>query len=523
MDKYYITTAIAYSTAKPHIGNVYEIVLSDAIARYHRLINKDVYFQTGVDEHGQKIQRHAIENNISPQLYVDNYYKIIKEQFDLMNVSYDNFVRTTNDYHKKQVAKIFEKLYKQGDIYKSEYQGKYCIDCESFFTISQLKDGCCPDCNAKVEDTKEEAYFFKISKYTQRLKQHIIDNPNFIQPESRKNEMLNNFINKGLEDLCVTRSSFTWSIPVPFDTNHVIYVWIDALSNYITGIGYDADGNHQERYLKYWPADVHIIGKDILRFHTIYWPILLLALDIPLPKQVFGHPWILIKDGKISKSKGNSIYVDELLQFFSIDAIRYIMLHEIPYAQDGNISYELIIERINSELVNTLGNLVNRTITMSNKYFDGYYKNTNIINDLEKELASISNQTIINYHNSMNKLMIQQALDNIFTLLRRCNKYIDQTTPWLLIKQPDKLPYLNTVLYHIIEVIKISAILLKPFMPDTANNILKQINVEDYNIKNINFYTLKDNKVTESPTILFERINPEELLNKIQQVLNNNQ
>ena len=433
--KYYLTTAIAYTSGKPHIGNTYEIILSDAIARYKRQQGYDVFFQTGTDEHGIKIEEKANEAGITPQEFVDNVAKTIKENYDLMNISYDYFVRTTDDYHVKIVQKIFKKLYEQGDIYKGKYEGLYCTPCESFWTESQLVDGKCPDCGREVQKATEEAYFFNLQKYAPRLIQYIEEHPEFIQPESRKNEMINNFLKPGLQDLCVSRTSFKWGIPVDFDDKHVVYVWIDALSNYITSLGFDPDGNHGELYKKYWPADVHIIGKDILRFHTIYWPIMLMALNQPLPKQVFGHPWLLVGDGKMSKSKGNAIYADELVHYFGIDAVRYFVLSEMPFAQDGTITWELMIERVNSDLANVLGNLVNRTISMTNKYFNGEISNPNVHEAVDDELAQVREATIKNVDDKMNELRVGDAIEEIFTLLKRCNKYIDETTPWTLARK----------------------------------------------------------------------------------------
>ena len=452
--KYYLTTAIAYTSGKPHIGNTYEIILSDAIARYKRQQGYDVFFQTGTDEHGIKIEEKANEAGITPQEFVDNVAKTIKENYDLMNISYDYFVRTTDDYHVKIVQKIFKKLYEQGDIYKGKYEGLYCTPCESFWTESQLVDGKCPDCGREVQKATEEAYFFNLQKYAPRLIQYIEEHPEFIQPESRKNEMINNFLKPGLQDLCVSRTSFKWGIPVDFDDKHVVYVWIDALSNYITSLGFDPDGNHGELYKKYWPADVHIIGKDILRFHTIYWPIMLMALNQPLPKQVFGHPWLLVGDGKMSKSKGNAIYADELVHYFGIDAVRYFVLSEMPFAQDGTITWELMIERVNSDLANVLGNLVNRTISMTNKYFNGEISNPNVHEAVDDELAQVREATIKNVDDKMNELRVGDAIEEIFTLLKRCNKYIDETTPWTLAKE-GKNERLATVLYNLLDNIRV--------------------------------------------------------------------
>lgn len=515
--KYYITTAIAYTSGKPHIGNVYEIVLADAIARYKRLVGYDVRFQTGTDEHGQKIEEKAALANKSPQQYVDEIANIIQEQFDGMNVSYDKFIRTTDAYHELQVQKIFKKLYDKGDIYKSEYEGLYCKYCEAFFTESQLKDGKCPDCGREVEKAKEEAYFFKMSKYADKLMKHIEDNPHFIQPESRKNEMVNNFIKPGLQDLCVSRTSFKWGIPVDFDPKHVVYVWIDALTNYITGLGFDLDGNHDPLFKHYWPADVHLIGKDILRFHTIYWPIMLMALDIELPKQVFGHPWLLVGEGKMSKSKGNVIYADDLSKLFGVDALRYIMLHEMPFAQDGTVTYELMIERINSDLANIFGNLVNRTISMTNKYFGGLVENTNCSGEFDEELINTAKQAVLNVDKKMDELRVADAIDEIISLLRRSNKYIDETTPWTLGKDEANHNRLKTVLYNLLESIRYAAILLQPFLPDTSIKTLDQLNTQQRSYDSIaTFGQLESNiKVTDKPEILFARLDEKEVLEKI--------
>ncbi len=517
-NKYYITTAIAYTSSKPHIGNTYEIVLTDAIARYKRLLGYDVWFQTGTDEHGQKIEEKAAAAGLDPQAFVDQVAGVVKDSFDIMNTSYDSFVRTTDTYHKLQVQKMFKKLYEQGDIYKSTYEGLYCTPCESFFTESQLVDGKCPDCGREVTSAKEEAYFFKMSKYADRLTKHIEDNPHFIQPESRKNEMLNNFIRPGLQDLCVSRTSFKWGIPVDFDPNHVVYVWIDALSNYITGLGFDCDGNHGELYNKYWPADVHLIGKDILRFHTIYWPIMLMALDLPLPKQVFGHPWLLVGEGKMSKSKGNVIYADDLVRYFGVDAVRYIMLHEMPFAQDGVITYELMIERINSDLANVLGNLVNRTLTMSNKYFKGLVNNPQISGEFDADLIEVATNTASRVNKKMDELRVADAIDEINTLLRRCNKYIDETTPWILGKDDSQADRLATVLYNLLESIRIAAILLRPFLPDTSTKILAQLQTTQTTYESIaNFGQLETNHhVCEKPEILFARFDEKEVLATIE-------
>ncbi len=475
--KYYLSTAIAYTSGKPHIGNTYEIVLADAICRFKRMCGYDVYFQTGTDEHGQKIQEKAQAAGVTPQQFVDGVAAEIKRIWDVMNTSYDKFVRTTDPMHKAQVQKIFKKLYDQGDIYKSHYEGMYCTPCESFWTESQLVDGKCPDCGRPCKPAKEEAYFFKMSKYAPRLMKHIEDNPQFIQPEARKNEMVNNFLKPGLQDLCVSRTSFTWGVPVEFDPKHVTYVWIDALSNYITFPGFDVDGNHGELYQKYWPADVHLIGKDILRFHTIYWPILLMALDQPLPKQVFGHPWLLVGDGKMSKSKGNVIYADDLVDLFGVDAVRYYLLHEIPFASDGTMTYELLMERINSDLANILGNLVNRTIAMSHKYSKGILSDHSVPGEFDQELIDLCLATPARVEAKMDELRVADAIDEIFTLLRRANKYIDETLPWALAKDESLHSRLDTVLYNLLETIRVAATLLHPFLPETAERIFKQLNI----------------------------------------------
>jgi len=476
--KYYLSTAIAYTSGKPHIGNTYEIVLADAICRFKRMCGYDVYFQTGTDEHGQKIQEKAQAAGVTPQQFVDNVAGEIKRIWDVMNTSYDKFVRTTDPAHKATVQKIFKKLYEQGDIYKSEYEGMYCTPCESFWTESQLVDGKCPDCGRPCKPAKEEAYFFKMSKYADRLMKHIEDNPQFIQPEARKNEMVNNFLKPGLQDLCVSRTSFTWGVPVEFDPKHVTYVWIDALSNYITFPGFDVDGNHGDMYKKYWPADVHLIGKDILRFHTIYWPILLMALDQPLPKQVFGHPWLLVGDGKMSKSKGNVIYADDLVELFGVDAVRYYLLHEIPFASDGTMTYELLMERINSDLANILGNLVNRTIAMSHKYSKGILSDHAVSGEFDQELIDLCLATPAKVEAKMDELRVADAIDEIFALLRRANKYIDETMPWSLAKDEAQHARLDTVLYNLLESIRVAATLLHPFLPETAERIFKQLNIE---------------------------------------------
>ena len=514
---YYLTTAITYTSGKPHIGNTYEIILADAIARFKRQEGYNVYFQTGTDEHGQKIELKAKEAGIPPQQFVDEKAAEVKRIWDLMDTTYDRFMRTTDEYHKKQVQKIFKKLYDQGDIYLGHYEGKYCTACESFFTESQLVDGKCPDCGGPVNDAKEEAYFFKLSKYADRLIEHIEKHPEFIQPVSRKNEMMNNFLKPGLQDLCVSRTSFTWSIPVDFDPKHVVYVWIDALTNYITGLGYDVDGNHGELYKKYWPADLHLIGKDIVRFHTIYWPIMLMALDIPLPKQVFGHPWLLQGESKMSKSKGNVIYADDLVDIFGVDAVRYYVLHEIPYDNDGSITWDLLVEKINSDLANVLGNLVNRTISMSNKYFDGIVNNPKEYEPVDEELINIALEMPKKVINKMDDFKSSDALDAIFTLLRRTNKYIDETMPWALAKDESKKERLATVLYNLIESIRFSAIALIPFIPSTANKILDQINTDQRDYQTLNeFGAYKEGtKVTEKPEILFARLDSKEIEKKV--------
>ncbi|MBN2285230.1 MAG: methionine--tRNA ligase [Tissierellales bacterium] len=504
---YYITTAIAYTSGKPHIGNTYEIVLADSIARFKRLVGYDVFFQTGTDEHGQKIEIKSLEAGQEPQAFVDEVAAEIKRIWDIMNTSYDQFIRTTQPEHQVIVQKMFEKLYEKGDIYKGEYEGWYCTPDESFYTEGQLVDGKCPDCGREVYKTKEEAYFFKLSKYADRLIQHIEDHPEFIQPESRKNEMINNFLKPGLQDLCVSRTSFKWGIPVTFDERHVIYVWLDALSNYITGLGYDPDGHHGELFNKYWPADVHLIGKDILRFHTIYWPIMLMALDVELPKQVFGHPWLLVGEGKMSKSRGNVIYPDFLVEHFGVDAVRYFVLHEMPFANDGTITYELLIERINSELVNILGNLVNRTITMVNKYFDGEVGAPNDYEPIDSELIDLALQTPHNVMNKMDSLRVADSIDEIFKLLRRSNKYIDETAPWILAKDEKDRERLATVLYNLLESIRFSAVMLEPFLPETSQKIMGQINSKLNtwdSLKEFNGIQPKD-KVNQ-PEILFSRI-----------------
>ena len=515
---YYITTAITYTSGRPHIGNTYEIILTDAIARYKRQQGYDVFFQTGTDEHGQKIEEKAKEAGVTPKEFVDKVAGIVRKNFDMMNTSYDYFIRTTDDYHEKQVQKIFKKLYEQGDIYKSTYEGLYCTPCESFWTESQLVDGKCPDCGRPVEKASEEAYFFNLQKYAPRLIKHIEDHPEFIQPESRKNEMINNFLKPGLQDLCVSRTSFKWGIPVDFDPGHVVYVWIDALSNYITSLGFDADGNHGELYQKYWPADVHIIGKDILRFHTIYWPIMLMALGEPLPKQVFGHPWLLVGDGKMSKSKGNAIYADELVHYFGVDAVRYFVLHEMPFAQDGTITWDLVVERINSDLANVLGNLVNRTISMQNKYFNGVISNPLEQEDIDKELIALALDTPKRVEKKMETLHVGEAIDEIFTLLKRCNKYIDETTPWVLGKDEAKKDRLATVLYNLLECIRISAVLLSSYMPETAEKILEELSTSERDADSLSEFGMLEcgHTVEGKPEILFARIDAKEFMETLE-------
>ena len=513
--KFYITTAIAYTSRKPHIGNTYEIVLSDAIARFHRFLGDDVFFLTGTDEHGQKIQEIAEKEGVAPQKYVDKIAGQIREIADMLNVSYDKFIRTTDDYHVKAIQKIFKKLYEQGDIYKSEYEGWYCTPCESFWTETQLADGKCPDCGREVKRTKEEAYFFKMSKYQDRLIKYIEDNPDFIQPESRKKEMINNFLKPGLQDLCVSRTSFDWGIPVDFDDKHVVYVWIDALSNYITALGYSPD-NKGELYKKYWPCDVHIIGKDILRFHTIYWPIMLMALGEPLPKQVFGHPWLLFGEEKMSKSRGNVIYADELIKHFGVDAVRYYLLHEMPYAQDGNITYETIIARYNSDLANTLGNLVNRTVAMINKYFGGVIEKGVQEGEFDADLKKTAEDAIQNIENLMKTWHIADSLDEIWKVAGRANKYIDETAPWILAKSEEQRPRLLGVLYNLAETIRIIAGLLKPFLPDTAEAIKNQIGASDISYDTLkSFGALKDGTRVGDASPLFARIDTESKLQEL--------
>ena len=520
LGKYYITTAIAYASGKPHIGNTYEIVLADSIARFKRQEGYDVFFQTGTDEHGQKIELKAQESGITPKEYVDNVAGVIQGIWDLMNTSYDKFIRTTDDDHEKQVQKIFKKLYDQGDIYKSSYEGLYCTPCESFWTESQLVDGKCPDCGREVKPAKEEAYFFKMSKYADRLIEHINTQPEFIQPVSRKNEMMNNFLLPGLQDLCVSRTSFDWGIPVDFDDKHVVYVWLDALTNYITGIGYDCDGNSTELFNKNWPADLHLIGKDIIRFHTIYWPIFLMALDLPLPKQVFGHPWLLQGGDKMSKSKGNVIYADDMAELFGVDATRYFVLHEMPFENDGVITWELVIERLNSDLANILGNLVNRTVSMSNKYFDGVVKSTGVTEDVDDDLKAVVIGTKEKVVAKMEKLRVADAITEIFTLLRRCNKYIDETTPWVLAKDEAKQDRLAEVLYNLTESITIGASLLLPFLPDTAERIVGQLNTGIRDFDQLDQFGLypSGNKVTDTPEILFARLDPKDVMPKVEEI-----
>ena len=514
---YYISTAIAYTSGKPHIGNTYEIVLADSIARYKRLTGYDVYFQTGTDEHGQKIETVAKEAGVTPQEFVDDVSTEIHRIWDIMNTSYDKFVRTTDPYHEKKVQQIFKKLYEQGDIYKDEYEGMYCEPCESFFTESQLIDGKCPDCGREVTYEKEEAYFFKLSKYADRLMEYIDTHPEFIQPESRKNEMVNNFLKPGLKDLCVSRTSFKWGIPVDFDPGHVVYVWIDALSNYITFLGYDPEGNHEENYNKYWPADVHLIGKDILRFHTLYWPIMLMALDLPLPKQIFGHPWLLLGEGKMSKSKGNVIYADDLVDLFGVDSVRYYLLREMPFAQDGTLTYEQLIDRINGELVNILGNLVNRTIAMSKKYFDSMVSNPKAEEDIDKELIDLIEKTPLLVEEKMNELKVADAINLIIALARRSNKYIDETMPWALAKEEDKQDRLKTVLYNLLESIRVIGVLITPFLPQTGENIIKMLNTKNSSYESIlKFGGLEEDITLNKAFVLFNRLDPKEVLAKIE-------
>lgn len=516
--KYYITTAIAYTSGKPHIGNVYEIVLADAIARYKRMTGYDVRFQTGTDEHGQKVEEKAQAAGKTPKEFVDEVSNIIRQQFDVMNVSYDKFMRTTDPYHERQVQKIFKKFYEQGDIYKGKYEGMYCQECEAFYTKSQLsEDGKCPVCGHDVKPMTEEAYFFKMSKYADKLIKYIEDHPEFIQPESRKNEMINNFLKPGLQDLCVSRTSFSWGIPVDFDPKHVVYVWIDALTNYITGLGYDCDGNHDELYKKYWPADLHLIGKDIIRFHTIYWPIMLMALGEPLPKQVFGHPWLLTGDSKMSKSAGNVIYADDLVSLFGVDAVRFIMLHEMPFAQDGHVTYELMVERINTDLANNLGNLVNRTLSMQNKYFAGLVQNPGVNEPVDEDLKSVVMNTVKQIDEKMDELRVADSLDLILDLFKRCNKYVDETMPWALAKDPEKTGRLATVLYNLLESVRIGGILLRPYLPETSEKILSALNTQKTSYDDVHSFGLLETEmnITDSPSILFARLNEKEVAEKV--------
>ena len=521
-EPYYITTAITYTSGKPHIGNTYEIILADSIARYKRMEGYDVFFQTGTDEHGQKVELKAAEQGVTPKEFVDDVAGEIKRIWDLMNTSYDKFIRTTDADHEAQVQKIFKKLYEQGDIYKGHYEGLYCTPCESFFTESQLVDGKCPDCGREVQPAKEEAYFLKLSKYADRLIDYINAHPEFIQPESRKNEMMNNFLLPGLQDLCVSRTSFKWGIPVDFDEGHVVYVWLDALTNYITGIGYDCDGNSTDQFKKLWPADLHLIGKDIIRFHTIYWPIILMALDLPLPKQVFGHPWLLQGDGKMSKSKGNVLYADDLAEMFSVDAVRYFVLHEMPFEHDGVISWELMVERMNSDLANTLGNLVNRTISMSNKYFDGVVEDKGVVDEFDDQLKAVVTGARDKVQKKMDVLKVADAMTEIFNVFKRCNKYIDETMPWVLAKDEAKKDRLATVLYNLVEGILTGAALLEPYMPETVEKILKQLNAEPRRFEDLTTFGhyKSGTKVTEKPEILFARLDEEEVLKQAEELMN---
>ena len=514
---YYITTAIAYASATPHIGNVYEIVLADAIARYKRFMGYDVFFQTGTDEHGQKIEEKAQKAGLAPQAYVDKVAGDIRDIWDLMNTSYDKFIRTTDKDHERKVQRIFKKLYDQGDIYKGAYEGMYCTPCESFFTASQLKDGRCPDCGGEVKPAKEEAYFFKMSKYAPRLIDYINQHPEFIQPVARKNEMMNNFLLPGLQDLCVSRSSFKWGIPVDFDPKHVVYVWLDALTNYITGIGYEPDGESTDQFKKLWPADLHLIGKDIIRFHTIYWPIFLMALGLPLPKQVFGHPWLLMNEGKMSKSKGNVMYAHDLVKLFGVDAVRYFLIHEMPFDSDGNCTYELLVERLNADLANTLGNLVNRTVAMSNKYFSGVVERTSAREAVDEELEETATAAVGKVTARMDELRVADAITEIFNLFKRCNKYIDETAPWTLAKDPAKADRLKEVLYNLTESITIGASLLAPFLPDTAQKILSELNANPRPFDGLTDFGLypSGNRVAEKPEILFARLDLKEVLDKV--------
>lgn len=516
--KYYLTTAIAYTSGKPHIGNVYEIVLADSIARYKRMTGYDVRFQTGTDEHGQKVEEKAKAAGLSPKEFTDKVSAVIKEQFDVMNVSYDHFIRTTDPYHEKQVQKIFRKLYDQGDIYKGKYEGMYCQECEAFYTKSQLtEDGKCPVCGHDVKPMEEEAYFFRMSKYADRLIQYIEDHPEFIQPESRKNEMINNFLKPGLQDLCVSRTSFSWGVPVDFDPKHVVYVWIDALTNYITGLGYDCDGNHDALYKKYWPADLHLIGKDIVRFHTIYWPIMLMALGEPLPKQIFGHPWLLTGDSKMSKSAGNVIYADDLVSLFGTDAVRFIMLHEMPFAQDGHVTYELMVERINADLANNLGNLVNRTLSMQNKYFNGLVANPHEDAPVDEDLKKTVLSSVDAVEEKMNELRVADAVEVILDLFKRCNKYVDETMPWALAKDPEQIGRLATVLYNLLESVRIGAVLLKPYLPETSEKILKSLHTSFTDYDSIHEFGMLETglEITKKPEILFARLNEKEVMDKV--------
>lgn len=517
---YYITTAIAYTSGKPHIGNTYEIVLADSIARYKRMQGYDVRFQTGTDEHGQKIELKAAEAGVTPKQFVDNVAGEIKRIWDLMNTSYDKFIRTTDEYHEKQVQKIFKKLYDKGDIYKGHYEGMYCTPCESFWTESQLVDGKCPDCGREVKPAKEEAYFFKMSKYADRLIDYINEHPEFIQPVSRKNEMMNNFLLPGLQDLCVSRTSFKWGIPVDFDDRHVVYVWLDALTNYITGLGYDCDGDNDELFKKYWPADLHLIGKDIIRFHTIYWPIFLMALDLPLPKQVFGHPWLLQGGDKMSKSKGNVIYADDMADMFGVDAVRYFVLHEMPFENDGVITWELVVERLNSELANTLGNLVNRTISMSNKYFDGVVTDKGVTAEVDDDLKNTILEAVKKVDAKMNDLRVADAITETFNIFKRCNKYIDETMPWALAKDETQADRLSTVLYNLVEGISIGAALLEPFMPETTAKIRKQLNAPELTLEDLTKFGnyVSGTKVTDAPEILFARLDINEIMPKVEEI-----
>lgn len=517
---YYITTAIAYTSGKPHIGNTYEIVLADSIARYKRMQGYDVRFQTGTDEHGQKIELKAAEAGVTPKQFVDNVAGEIKRIWDLMNTSYDKFIRTTDEYHEKQVQKIFKKLYDKGDIYKGHYEGMYCTPCESFWTESQLVDGKCPDCGREVKPAKEEAYFFKMSKYADRLIDYINEHPEFIQPVSRKNEMMNNFLLPGLQDLCVSRTSFKWGIPVDFDDRHVVYVWLDALTNYITGLGYDCDGDNDELFKKYWPADLHLIGKDIIRFHTIYWPIFLMALDLPLPKQVFGHPWLLQGGDKMSKSKGNVIYADDMADMFGVDAVRYFVLHEMPFENDGVITWELVVERLNSELANTLGNLVNRTISMSNKYFGGVVTDKGVTAEVDDDLKNTILEAVKKVDAKMNDLRVADAITETFNIFKRCNKYIDETMPWALAKDETQVDRLSTVLYNLVEGISIGATLLEPFMPETTAKIRKQLNAPELTLEDLTKFGnyVSGTKVTDAPEILFARLDINEIMPKVEEI-----